>query len=193
VAPDPGEGKGHKGRGKPPAGDDAGGLGGFDAPAAKSQAGTMKLPATCTVRGQVKACHVDHLSVKAGKTMVRVELTDAPQIDVDLTDASLAMASSGDRIKVTGRGNPAQGRVLAESVQIETLHPLTTGKKHTAHSAKSDKTAVKTTASKKTGQESGEAKESIKLDGPEEKKPASDEPEEKPKRKAKPAADADEK
>ena len=192
VAPDPGEAKGRKGRGKPPS-DDAGGPGGFDAPAAKAQTSDMKLPATCTVRGLVTAFHSFDLSlnVKAGKKVVHVELTDAPQIDVDLADASLAKA--GDTIKVTGRGIPAQGRVVAESVQIQAIHPLTTGKKHVAHSGKSEKPAPKTTASKKAGQESGEAKDSINLNGPDEKKHASDEPEEKPKRKTKPAADTDEK
>ena len=162
IAAEPTGKGGRRGRGRQAGGDDLGGPGGPDgAPGgARPPAVTVQLPAVCTVRGQVKAFHDNNLSVLAGRSTVRIELTDNPQVDVDVADYS--MAAKGDRIKVKGRGFPSKGLVQAEMVQIDAVQPLTAAKKHTAKPSKTDKTSSKRAAQPKKGApatELGEGKE----------------------------------
>lgn len=178
VGGDPGiavepTGKGRRGRGRPAAGDDLPGPGGPDgAPGGAPPPANVQLPAVCTVRGQVKVFHESNVTVQAGRSTVRIELTDNPQVDVDVADYSLA--AKGDRIKVKGRGFASKGLVQAEMVQIDAIQPLTAAKKHSAKSAKTDKTSSKRATATKKGApaaEPGEGKDAkeVNLDDNKEK------------------------
>jgi hypothetical protein len=144
---------GRKTRGKQAAG--GGGndlLSGFDAPATKpgkSQAGTMQLPAVCTVRGQIKNLHNGSMTLLAGKGVnIKADVEDAAQIDVDSSD--YAHAVRGDKVSVKGRGFPSKGMVQAESVKIDCAAQLSGNKKRPAKaggaSLKSEKPAAKPSA-----------------------------------------------
>jgi hypothetical protein len=124
----PGTGKpGRKTHGKPaPGGDFAPGAAG-SAAGHKGPAAGVQLPATCVVRGQIKACHGNSLTVQTGKLLVKAELADNPDIKVDVADYS--MASKGDKVTVRGRVMPGKNFIQAESVKIEAAQPLGGGKK----------------------------------------------------------------
>jgi hypothetical protein len=110
--------------------------------------GPVKPPCVCTVRGTVKSCHGNSLIVTAGKTTVTAELADNAQIEIDLSDVSIA--SRGDKIQLKGQTAGRPELVRAESVQITLAQPFSGGrKKSTGKTAKSEKSAPKSGPAKK--------------------------------------------
>ena len=170
--PEGGKG-GHKARGK-----DADGLDlGVSTPAGSG--GPLKPPCACTVRGTVKSCHGNSISVLAGRHNVTAELADNAQIEIDVAD--LSIASHGDKIVAKGLTTPRPGVMLAESVEITLSQPYSGGggRKHApAKTAKAEKTAARP-AKKAAPPEPAEKKEE-----PAEAK-SGDEPKAKTKAKAK--------
>ena len=133
-----------------PAADAGGDAGGGDAMfgVGASKSGAIKPPAVCTVRGAIKTVKGNHITVAAGKTMVKATLAENPTIDVDMTDCRAA--TQGDSISVTGQQMP--NMVVAESVRIDCTNPLSGPKKRGSHAnhAKTDKPAAEHGSAKKT-------------------------------------------
>ncbi len=98
----------------------------------------VKLPADCLVRGHVKSCKAGALTINCGRTLVRAELGDNPEIKVDAAD--LAAVSKGD--KIAGSGFSQGGKVGAEKVTI-TAHETIGGGEGAKKSAHPDKKASK--------------------------------------------------
>ena len=84
------------------------------------------LPATCTVRGQIKSVRDGNLVVgtTSGLT-IKARLAPEPQIDVHVSDYQVA--ARGDKIRITGKNG--NGLVVAESVQIDVTGMMSGGKK----------------------------------------------------------------
>jgi hypothetical protein len=113
-----------------------------------ASSGPVKPPCVCTVRGTVKSCHGNSLIVAAGRTTVTAEVADNAQIEVDLSDVSIA--SRGDKIQVRGQTAGRPELVRAESVQITLAQPFSGGRKHGAgKTAKPEKSASKSGPAKK--------------------------------------------
>ena len=101
----------------------------------------VKLPADCVVRGHVRSCKGGALQISCGKTAVRAELGDSPEIKVDVAD--LSAVSKGD--KISGSGYQQAGKVGVEKVTI-TAHDIIgggAGKKSGHGEKKAAKTADK--------------------------------------------------
>jgi hypothetical protein len=146
-----------------------------------ASSGPVKPPCVCTVRGTVKSCHGGSLIVTAGKTTVTAELADNAQIEVDLSDVSIA--SRGDKIQLKGQTAGRPELVRAESVQITLAQPFSGGRKHsTGKAAKPEKSGSKPGPAKKAAApEPAEKKE----EPAEAKTAGGDEPKSKTKSKPK--------
>ncbi len=123
---------------KPHASADADSQGGdlFGGKPAKTKKTTPQFPGTFTVRGTVKMCKNGAITVSAGRgPTIKAELEKDVTIDVDMAD--LRVAQRDDKVTVSGVTNQANpNMVMAESVKIELVNPLTGAKKHATRAAK---------------------------------------------------------
>jgi hypothetical protein len=135
----------------------AGGTGGAGAKPGKKtgaggtgSAGGTQLPATYTVRGQVKTFHGTSLTINTGRGTMKVELDENCEIKVETTD--FTKATRGDKITVTGQAM-TNNTIQAATVKIEAAQPLVGKKKP----GKADKPSTKQTAPGKKGAPEEEA------------------------------------
>ncbi|MGA2031234.1 MAG: hypothetical protein ABSG68_03170 [Thermoguttaceae bacterium] len=193
-----GEGFGAAGGAAPGGGAAAGG---FDAPLAPAGGGDVAggkhrvggtarkttgaggaLAGTHTVRGKVTKFHESHLTVKADRKVVNVELAAEPEISVDSSDYS--MAARGDKVSLKGFEMPDKRFVQAKSVTIEAAQTLSGAKKRPVRAEKTAKRAT----TKKASPRDTESTLPEPSDQPDAEKPS------KPERAAPPAkADVPEK
>lgn len=113
--------------------------------------GVFKEKDSMFVAGQVKLIKNGKLTVTAKQHQIGVELADNIQIDLDLSNLSLAQPQAGDEIKLTGK-EVQQGKIVADSVEIKLSSPLgAAGGKQKARARKTDKAeAAKSKSEPKT-------------------------------------------
>jgi hypothetical protein len=103
---------------------------------AKGKKTTPQFPGNFTVRGTIKMCKNGTITVSAGRgPTVKATLADDVTIDVDMNDFHAAQRD--DKVTVNGLTTPANpNMVLAKSVEIELVKPLSGAKKHATRSIK---------------------------------------------------------
>jgi hypothetical protein len=85
--------------------------------------GVFKEKDSMFVAGQVKSVREGKLTVAAKQHQIGVELADNVQIDLELSNLTLAKPQAGDEIKLTGKEVQPK-KIVADSVEITLAAPL---------------------------------------------------------------------